>query len=286
MNRTRLLSITTIVALTTLLVNPDRGRCQESKPVVLFDEGHGQQFLIDGMGVLHLSNLADVMQDQGVETRSTKGALTAEALQGADAVVISGAFKPLGEEEISVLHAYLQAGGRLAVMLHIGPPVADLLRRLGVAISNGVIQERQNVLDQPINFRVTDLEDHPLTRRLEGFAIYGGWALLPMAEQARSLAGTSGEAWVDLNRNQELDEGDAVQAFSVLVVGTHGSGQFAVFADDAMFQNRFLQGENRRLAENLARWLAGGGRESTLEPGGDVAGSDTAKPRTRAPIEE
>jgi hypothetical protein len=245
-------------ALTITLLSPLMARSQEAKPAVLFDEGHGQLFLIDGIGLLHLSSLARVMEEQGLEAHSTREPLTAASFHGVNALVISGAFEPFSPEEIAAVRSFLESGGRLAVMLHIGPPVAELLHQLGVAISNGVLQERQNVLDQPINFRVTDLEPHPLTAELEGFAIYGGWALLPMAEPARSLAQTSRQAWVDLNRDQQLSEGDAVQAFSVAVTGEQGEGEFVVFADDAMFQNQFLKGENRSLAQNLARWLAQG----------------------------
>ena len=243
-----------VIVMALAIVSPLAA--EEPTPVVLFDEGHGQQFLIDGIGPLHLSGLAQVLREKGLETRSTNQPLTAESLRGVDALVISGAFKPLSADEIAAVHAYLQVGGRMAVMLHIGPPVAQILHRLGVAISNGVIQEREHVLDQDINFRVTTLEPHPLTRGLEGFAIYGGWALLPMVEPVRSLAETSSRAWVDLDRNRQLNDGDAVQSFSVLVTGPHGRGEFAVFADDAMFQNRFLEGENLALAGNLARWLA------------------------------
>ena len=72
------------------------------------------------------------------------------------------------------------------------------------------------------------------------------------------MAETGPEAWVDLNGNQKFDKGDVRQAFAVIVAGTRGKGRIAVFGDDAAFQNQFLQGDNRRLAENLASWLLGG----------------------------
>jgi len=36
----------------------------------------------------------------------------------------------------------------------------------------------------------------------------------------------------------------------VLVTGQVGNGAFAVFGDDAIFQNKFLYGTNRKLAAN------------------------------------
>lgn len=251
---TRISTVLPLVAI--LLASHTRlAAAEEARPVVLFDEGHGQPFKIDGIGPLHLSGIAAVMREQGLEVRSISTALTPASLEGVDALVVSGAFHPLAPEEIGAILGFLDNGGRLAVMLHIGPPVAALLHQLGVSISNGVIQEREGVIDESINFRVTRLEPDPLTAGLTGFSIYGGWALLPMVEPARSLAATSERAWVDLNRNRELDDPDAVQPFSVIVTGEHGRGRFVVFADDAMFQNRFLEGDNTPLAANLARWL-------------------------------
>ncbi|HXQ23784.1 MAG TPA: hypothetical protein VN812_19045, partial [Candidatus Acidoferrales bacterium] len=52
-----------------------------------------------------------------------------------------------------------------------------------------------------------------------------------------------------------LDPGDAVQSFGVLVAGQLGLGRFAIFGDDALFQNQFLMGGNVVLARNLVAWL-------------------------------
>ena len=49
-----------------------------------------------------------------------------------------------------------------------------------------------------------------------------------------------------------------LHSYGILVVGQRGRGRFAVFGDDAIFQNRFLDASNRKLAQNLAGWLAPG----------------------------
>jgi hypothetical protein len=36
-----------------------------------------------------------------------------------------------------------------------------------------------------------------------------------------------------------------------------GKGRYIIFGDDALFQNRFLVGENLFLAGNLVAWLLG-----------------------------
>jgi hypothetical protein len=223
---------------------------------VVFDEAHGQRFLVEEHGPLDLSGLAAVAQEQGLLVKTSRQDISDNALSGVDALVISGPFAPLLPAEIDATLRFLNRGGRLCVMLHIGSPAAALLAQLNVAISNGVIRERENLIaDYPLNFHVTRLTPHDLTRQLDGFDAFGVWALMNLGDNAAIIAQTSPSAWVDLNGNQALDAGDAVQSFGVAVAGTFGKGRFVVFGDDAIFQNKFLIGGNAVLAKNLARWL-------------------------------
>lgn len=227
-------------------------------PVVLFDEGHAQQFKVGGERPLDLSGLGAAFTAAGYQLQTTTQPLDSAALTGVDALVISGPFQPIRPEEVAAIQAFLARGGGLAVMLHIAPPADALLQALEVAFSNGTISEKANVIgDNPLDFRVTDLAKHPLTAGLGDFALYGAWALQPTAPVSEVLAKTSAHSWVDLNHDRIFNPGDAMQPFAVLVAGTSGQGRYAVFGDDAIFQNRFLVGSNRQLADNLAHWLAG-----------------------------
>ncbi len=226
------------------------------QPLVLIDQGHGQRFLIEETGDLQLSGLAEMLRLSGNTTVSTTKPLTDSLLQDAAALVISGAFRPIAAEEVASIVRFVERGGRLAVMLHIGSPFARLLEQLGVDFSNAVLHEQRNTIDQDINFRLHDLASDPLFGGLDSFALYGGWALNPGPGVA-VLARTSEKAWVDLDGSKTLTKGDAVGAFPVVVSGRKGAGSFIVFGDDAIFQNRYLDQNNRRLAGNLGGWLAG-----------------------------
>ena len=233
-------------------------RAPQPSPVVLFDQGHDQHFLVENKGDLDLSKLGKVFTDQGFRVKSSSNdqAITGELLSGVSALVISGAFKPFSDHEIGAIRKFLDRGGQLCVMLHIAAPLSTLLNNLGVAISNGVIREQTNLPqpESPTDFFVTDLAPHPLTKGLTRINFYGTWALnteLP----ANVVARTSPKSWIDLNDNKSLNQGDAIQAFSVVVTGQLGLGHFMVFGDDAIFQNRFLVGPNQRLATNMASWL-------------------------------
>ncbi len=225
-------------------------------PTVLFDEGHGQRFSPDRTGPLDLSSFARVFRGAGFTVRTSSGPLTDEALAGVDALVISGPFHPYSAEELDTVTTFLGKGGRLCITLHIGITIGDLLHTIGVDFSNGVIHETENmIMGNPLDFQVTRLEKHPLTAGLKRFNVYGAWALVNLNDDARIIARTSPTSWVDLDGNQRLSYDDAVQSFGVVVAGRYSRGEFVVFGDDAIFQNKFLGPDNLRLARNLVRWL-------------------------------
>jgi hypothetical protein len=228
----------------------------EVEPQVLFDQGHGQRFLIEETGELQLSQLATIMRGQKVTVTSTKKPLNDDLLKNISALVISGPFEALRPEEVEAVARFIERGGRLAAMLHIGPPLLGLLARLDLDHSNAVLHERENVIDSDTNFRVTKLSASPLFAGITQFSLYGGWALDP-GRRGTVLAKTSPQAWADLDGNKVLSKGDAVAAFNVVISGNMGSGAFVVFGDDAIFQNRYLDENNSRLAANLSGWLVG-----------------------------
>lgn len=228
----------------------------EGGPVILFDQGHDQRFLIEEKGDLHLSKLTEIVRNKGIIALSTKKPLNDENLKSATALVISGPFAALRPEEVEAVARFIERGGRLAAMLHIGPPLLGLLARLDLDHSNAVIHERVNVIETDTNFRVSNLSASPLFSGVTSFSLYGGWALDP-GKRAAAIARTSPEAWADLDGNKKLSEGDAVGKFTLVVSGTLGSGGFVVFGDDAIFQNRYLDENNSLLAANLVGWLAG-----------------------------
>jgi len=223
---------------------------------VLFDTGHGQRFFPDRDGDLDLSGLAAVLKADGIRLTNTAAPFTDETLAEARAVIISGPFIPFTSGEIEALVAYVKRGGLLVVMLHIAPPAATLIGQLGGSVANGVVREAGQILDgNPLNFRVTRFAPHPLVAGIDSFSLYGGWPLLAREPGTALIANTSPGAWVDLDRDQKLSATDAVQSFGLILTGSIGSGEFAVFADDAIFQNKFLAGGNLQLAKNLAAWI-------------------------------
>jgi len=158
-------------------------------------------------------------------------------------------------EEVEAVVRFMQRGGKLAVMLHIAPPLTSLLDRLAVAYTNGVIRESENIIGgNPQDFRSTRLAPHPVLKGLKEFSLYGVWGLRNMGNGARVVAATGPDAWIDLS-GDKLQKKENTASFGVAVAGDVGKGGFLVFGDDAIFQNKFLDKNNRKLAANLAAWL-------------------------------
>lgn len=239
------------ILLTGILIAAQAAAAQ----TILFDNSHGERFVIGDKGPLQLSAMAEICKSAGAQVATLDQPISDAALAGAGGVVISGAFAPLQPDEVDALIRFMQRGGKVAVMLHIAPPLSSLLNRLQIYYTNGVIQEKENVLqDNPLNFRVTRLQSHPVLQGVTQFSLYGVWGLMNRNGSSRVIAATSPDAWVDLY-NDKVQRKEATASFGVAVAGEIGKGGFIVFGDDAIFQNKFLDDSNKTLAGNLARWL-------------------------------
>lgn len=246
-----ILKLMSIIVLASLLF-VSRG---EAAQKVLFDNAHGERFQVGEKGPLQLSGLAEAFRNAGLQVEANDQPLTDATLSGASALIISGAFTPLLPSEIEAVTKFVQNGGKLAVMLHIAPPLTSLLDRLQITYTNGVILENENVIDgDAMRFKVTHLQDHPVLSGVTDFGVHGAWGLINLSDAARVVAATGQQAWVDLNLDKVQAKHETA-SFGVAIAGELGKGSFLVFGDDAIFQNKFLEGNNKVLAANLAAWL-------------------------------
>ncbi len=227
----------------------------EAAPKVLFDTGHGERFSIAEKGPLQLSGLAKIFRESGISVATLAKPISNRSLAGADGLVISAAFVPLTAEEVEAVVRFMKRGGRLSVMIHIAPPLSTLLDRLGIMYTNGPIEERENIIDgNPLYFRVNRFASHPLLQGISRFSLYGVWGIINADKRGRVIASTSPRAWIDLHHDGVQTRAETA-SFGVVCAGDLGRGGFLVFGDDAIFQNKFLDANNRTLAANLARWL-------------------------------
>ena len=231
-------------------------QAEAEKRTVIFDQGHGQKFVIEKEGALQLSGLSGLLKKEGYDVKVNAGQINDAALNTADVLLISGAFQPFSPEEINAIIRFLERGGKLCVMLHIPQPLTGLMNRLKVYASNGVIQEQENTINNaPKEFFITDMEKHEITMGLKKIGVHGAWALMTDSTTAQIIARTGPKAWIDLNGDGKFNETDVRQSFGVVIAGALGKGRYIIFGDDAIFQNKFLDQENMPLGKNLADWM-------------------------------
>lgn len=227
---------------------------------VIFDESHMQAFVISKEGELQLSNLAKVFKEEGLLVSSNKEPITKNILKNIESIVISGPFKEITKDEIEELYNFVNNGGNLIVMLHISPPAIQLFEKFGVTITKGSISEMVNLIypDKNLDFEVKNFSYSKLFNDITKFSVYGSWGLISIDKNVNIIAKTSEKSWIDLNRNGTFDENEPKGPFGIIAKGRVGNGNFIFFADDAIFQNKFLKDENLTLAKNLAKLLKEG----------------------------
>jgi hypothetical protein len=229
---------------------------EAKKLTVIFDQGHGQKFVIEKEGELQLSRLSGLFREKGFDVKANGGQINDASLKTADVLIISGAFQPFSPEETDAVIRFVERGGKLCIMLHIPQPITGLMSRLKVYASNGVIQEQENTIQNaPKEFFITNLGKHAITKGVKKIGVHGAWALMTESKTAQTIARTGPKAWIDLNRDGKFNETDARQSFGVVIAGTLGKGRYVVFGDDAILQNKFLDQENMTIGKNLADWM-------------------------------
>ena len=121
-------------------------------PVLLFDQGHDQRFLVEKDGPLHLSQLFALLKEEGFDARVTTSPFSADSLAGVDALVISGPFGMLKPAETEAVLAFLAKGGRLALMLHINE-VPDRNHAVRASASSSETPHEDCAITEPFQAR-------------------------------------------------------------------------------------------------------------------------------------
>ena len=220
-----------------------------------FDRSHHEIFSPVEDGPLHYSSLHDAFGRLGPVSLPV-GPITEESLRGVGTYVIAGAATELTADEVRALGDFVDRGGSLLVLLHIAPPVARLTESFGIVVSNYVLSERHDTIaSNAQDFRVSNLAEHPITKGVSKIAVFGTWGLRAEGA-AKTVAATTHDCFVDMNRNRVKDEPEPAGVFGVVAVAERGGGRVVVLADDAPFANKFLsEADNRVLLDNVVAWL-------------------------------
>ncbi len=170
---------------------------QDKQKVVYFLEGHGEQELFQAKNAL-------TKQNYRTENLSLLG--KKEVPADAAVVVIAGPQSALMSQEVDVLKAYVEQGGRVYAMLSDKRTgMEDWLKQLGITARNDlVVDPRANINYEPAMPVALRYPHHAITQGIQATAYPMSRSLMqaekmPDGVTAWSIVETSPEAWGETN---------------------------------------------------------------------------------------
>lgn len=167
------------------------------------------------------------------------------------AVVLSPS-EPYGTDAAAI-ERFLDRGGTVLVAEDYRSNANPLLATLGssVRFDGHPVRDERNYERTPTFVEVSVVGDRPPSRTLDTLVLNRGTTL--EAGRATVLARTTMDAYLDVDRDATLDDGELPAQRPVLAVESVGGGRIVTLADPSVFINSMLDyGDNRELATRLA----------------------------------
>lgn len=196
---------------------------QDSKKRVLFLEGHGEPSF-DDRERTGLSAAREILIKQGYDV-GTVSLLKEEAVPDHTAIlVVAGPRRPVTAEELERIHAYVEKGGHLLVLIDPDSQadLNPLLKRWGLGVGPGALVDLQDRLAQGdlTSLLVRTFTEHEITQDLTAAVLFPLARHVTFDEQVGSawdyvpLARTSPNSWAETDmrgRVVSLDEKEDIK---------------------------------------------------------------------------
>jgi ABC-type uncharacterized transport system involved in gliding motility auxiliary subunit len=191
-------------AFTSAIINVT----QAAQPTVWFVSGHGEKDLEDRGGP-GASELGKYLQRENMQVSSQTLLDKAEIPATVNAVVIAGPARRFSDQEVALLQAYLEKGGRVLAMIDPATSTGldDLLARWGAQLGQDIVIEgdpqRRLPFVSPGNLLVVTYTDHPIVRHMEMLI-----TLFPLARSVKAVPGDQGATAKELAVTSESGWGE------------------------------------------------------------------------------
>lgn len=166
------------------------------------------------------------------------------------AVVLSPT-EPYGAET-ATLRRFVANGGTLVIAEDFGPAGNELLDVVGATarFDGRLVRDERTHATGPALPEATNTTATSLTRDVEQVTL--NYATVVEPNGAKVVIGTSSFAYLDTNRNDELDDDEPLRSYPVVTVESVGDGRVIAVSDPSLFINAMLERpDNRQFAANL-----------------------------------
>lgn len=157
------------------------------------------------------------------------------------AIILSPA-RPYNADARQQIATYVQSGGTLLIAEDYRPHSNALLAALDTEsrFTGHPVRDEHHYHRSPAFPIATNLTTHPLTNESSTLTLNHGTTIRP-ATNATPLARTSGFAYLDRNRNEELDTDETLAAYPVVTIEAIGDGHLILVSDPSLFINAMLE---------------------------------------------
>jgi hypothetical protein len=165
--------------------------------------------------------------------------------------------RPYTPDEAAQLRRFVERGGTLVVAEDFGPHSNALLEAVGAntSVDGRLLRDERYYYQSPNITVANNVSEHPLTEDVEQLTLNHGSTLVVNRSQSPEtevLVNSSSLAYLDSNRNSQLDGDESLDRRPVAAVEPVGAGEVVVVSDPSLFINAMLDRPgNQQFVDNL-----------------------------------
>lgn len=259
---------------------------EERRPLIYFVTGHGEKE-IQQSETQGYSQAGQLLERANFEVQELTLLREEEIPQGADLIVIAGPSVSLAEMEIKELGSFLDAGGKLLLLIDplAEPGLGEFLKRRGIELGSDIVVDPAKRLPfvSAANVFITEYGAHAITEKIQGLATLFPLVRtvtpaeeIPAGITVTELSKTTASGWGETKTSEtefQFNEGeDKKGPVSVAVameqeLDQKKSARMVVIGDSDFIANSQLGNlGNKDFFLNIVHWLAQQEKKISIGP--------------------
>jgi hypothetical protein len=153
---------------------------------------------------------------------------------------------PYTDREAAQVRRFVAAGGTLVIAEDFGSHSNALLAAIGATarFDGAITRDERYTYQSPAMPLARNVSNHTLTTGVSRLTLNHATVIEP--NEAQPVVTTSGFAYLDRNRNEELDDNESLGAYPVVTVEAIGQGEVVAVSDPSLFINAMADRSGNR----------------------------------------